>query len=126
MLKTVLVLLVGLCLESVGNVLLRKGMGQVGEVTNFSISSLFNIFLRGVTNLTVISGIALDALFFVCFMIALSWTEVSVVLPLTAAGYITTALFAKLLLHEDISALRWVGTFVIVLGCIMVGKSGAH
>ena len=124
--RTIAVLLVGLCLESVGNVLLRKGMSQVGEVKSFSIPALFDVFLKGITNLTVISGVALDALFFVCFLIALSWTEVSIVLPLTAAGYITTALFAKLLLHEDISTLRWVGTCVIVIGCIMVGKSGTH
>ncbi len=126
MLRTVLVLIVGLSLESVGNVLLRKGMKEVGEVTSYTISSLFNIFIKGVTNLTVVSGIALDAMFFVCFLLALSWTEVSVVLPLTAAGYITTALTAKLILHEEITALRWAGTILIVLGCALVGKSGMH
>ncbi len=126
MLRTVLVLIIGLSLESVGNVLLRKGMKEVGEVTSYTISSLFNVFIKGVTNLTVVSGIALDAMFFVCFLLALSWTEVSVVLPLTAAGYITTALTAKLILHEEITALRWAGTILIVLGCALVGKSGMH
>jgi drug/metabolite transporter (DMT)-like permease len=126
LLKTIGVLFVGLCMESVGNVLLRKGMLEVGEVTSFSIPSLFNIFLKGISNLTVISGVALDALFFACFLTALSWTEVSVVLPLTAFGYITTALTAKIILHEDITVLRWAGTMAIVVGCILVGKSGMH
>ena len=126
MFKTLVVLFVGLCMESLGNVLLRKGMKEVGEVTSFSIPALFNIFLKGITNLTVISGVALDAMFFACFLIALSWTEVSVVLPLTAVGYVTTAIFAKIILHEDITALRWVGTMAIVIGCILVGKSATH
>ena len=126
MLKTILVLIVGLSLESVGNVLVRKGMKEVGEVSSYTISSLWGIFIKGVTNLTVISGIALDAMFFVCFLFALSWAEVIVVLPLTAAGYITTALTAKIILHEEITALRWAGTLLIVAGCALVGKSGMH
>jgi len=124
--KTIMVLLVGLCMESVGNVLLRKGMKEVGEVTSFSIPALFGVFLRGITNLTVIAGVALDALFFACLLIALSWMEVSVVLPLTAFGYISTALVAKLILHEEVTTLRWAGTVAIVIGCVMVGKSATH
>jgi len=124
--RTIVVLFTGLCMESVGNVLLRKGMTQVGEVTSFTIPALFGVFLRGIANPNVIAGVALDALFFACMLIALSWTEVSVVLPLTAFGYISTALVAKLLLHEDITMLRWVGTLAIVFGCVLVGKSATH
>lgn len=126
MFRTIIVLTVGLCLESLGNVLLSKGMKQVGEVTSFTMQALFNVFLRGVTNPTVIAGVALDALFFACFLIALSITEVSIVLPLTAVGYLTTALTAKILLHEDVTGLRWVGTAIIVIGCVIVGKTGGH
>ncbi|MHB8174445.1 MAG: EamA family transporter [Nitrospirota bacterium] len=126
MLKTVLVLAVGLCFESVGNVLLRKGMMKVGEVNSFSIPALWDVFIRGVSNPVVISGVALDALFFACLLIALSWTEVSVVMPITAIGYVTTTITAKILLHEEISSLRWAGTIAIVFGCMMVGKSGLH
>lgn len=124
MLKTIIVLFAGICMESLGNVLLRKGMKEVGEVTSFSIPALFGIFIKGITNITVVTGITLDAMFFACFLIALSWTEVSVVLPMTAIGYVTTAIFAKLILHEEITMLRWAGTFAIVIGAIMVGKSG--
>ncbi|HEX9861053.1 MAG TPA: EamA family transporter [Nitrospirota bacterium] len=124
--RTYIVLLVGLCFEAFGNVMLRKGMKEVGEVTSFSIPALFQVFIRGVTNITVITGVALDALFFACLLIALSWGEVTVVLPLTAFGYVMTAVVAKIILHEDITALRWAGTFAIVIGCILIGKSGSH
>jgi drug/metabolite transporter (DMT)-like permease len=124
LLRTIMVLTFGLCLESVGNVLLRKGMKEVGKITTFSMSSLFHTVFEVVTNLTVISGVTLDTLFFGCLLVVLSWTEVSIVLPLTAMGYVTTALSAKLILHEGITALRWGGTAVIVFGCVLVGKSG--
>ncbi len=126
MLKTVLALAVGLCFESVGNVLLRKGMMKVGEIKSFSIPALWEVFIKGVTSPVVISGVALDALFFICLLFALSWTEVSVVMPITAIGYVTTTVTAKIILHEDISPLRWAGTIAIVFGCMMVGKSGLH
>jgi uncharacterized membrane protein len=125
-LRTIMVLFVGLCLESVGNVLLRKGMKEIGDITAFSLSALFDTFLKVITNLTIIAGVTLDALFFVCLLMALSWTEVSVVLPLTAMGYVITAVTANIILHEEITMLRWAGTIAIVLGCIMVGKSGLH
>lgn len=124
--KTYIVLFIGLCFESVGNVLLRKGMKEVGEVKSFSIPALFDVFVKGITNITVITGVTLDALFFACLLIALSWTEVTVVLPITAFGYVMQAFVAKALLHEDMSALRWAGTVAIVIGCILVGKSGMH
>lgn len=126
MFRTIMVLMVGLSMESFGNVMLRRGMKEVGEVTSFSIPALFGIFLKGITNMSVITGVALDALFFACLLIALSWAEVTVVLPLTAFGYVSTAIVAKVILHEDISMLRWAGTMFIVIGCVLVGKSGAH
>jgi multidrug transporter EmrE-like cation transporter len=126
LIKTYVVLFIGLCFEAFGNVLLRKGMKEVGEVTSFSIPALFDVFVKGATNLTVITGVALDALFFACLLIALSWTEVTVVLPITAFGYVMQAFVAKVLLHEDMSVMRWAGTLAIVLGCILVGKSGMH
>ncbi|HLB24937.1 MAG TPA: EamA family transporter [Nitrospirota bacterium] len=126
MFRTIMILLVGLGLESVGNVMLSKGMKEVGEVKSFSIPDLFGVFLKGITNLSVITGVTLDALFFACLLIALSWTEVSIVLPLTSVGYITTAITAKIILGEEISLLRWAGTLVIVVGCVMVGKSAVQ
>lgn len=121
-----IVLFVGLCFEAFGNVMLRKGMKEVGEVTSFSIPALFQVFIKGITNITVITGVTLDALFFACLLIALSWGEVTVVLPLTAFGYVMTAVVAQYILHEDITALRWAGTVAIVIGCILIGKSGTQ
>lgn len=124
--RTYIVLLIGLCFEAFGNVMLRKGMKEVGEVTSFSIPALFQVFIKGVTNITVITGVALDALFFACLLIALSWGEVTVVLPLTAFGYVMTAVVAQYILHENLTALRWAGTIAIVIGCILIGKSGTQ
>jgi len=126
LLRTYLILLVGLIVESFGNVMLRKGMKQIGEIESFKIIELLKVVGRGATNIYVLSGVALDAMFFGCLLIALSWAEVTVVLPLTAFGYVLTALVAKIILGEQSTSLRWAGTILIVVGCVLVGKSGAH
>jgi len=117
---------VGLCFEAIGMVYLRKGMQQIGEIASFTIPELLRVVGRGATNVNVLFGVGLDALFFACLLVALSWTPVSIVLPLTAFGYLFTLISAKFILHEDINALRLAGTMLIVVGCIMVGKSGVH
>jgi len=126
LLRTYLILIVGLIIESFGNVMLRKGMKQIGEIESFKIIELLKVIGRGATNLYVLSGVALDAMFFGCLLIALSWAEVTVVMPLTAFGYVLTALVAKVILGEQITSLRWAGTILIVVGCVLVGKSGVH
>ena len=42
--------------------------------------------------------------------------DVSFVWPLTSLGFVLTTLAAKLVLHEEVSLLRWFGVCLIVLG----------
>ncbi len=49
-------------------------------------------------------------------MTALSWADLTYVLPATSLGYVLLALVAKFLLHEHISLLRWLGIALITGG----------
>ena len=53
-------------------------------------------------------------------MIALSGSDLSFALPLTAASYPLAALLAKYYLHENVGTVRWIGTFLITLGVALV------
>jgi bacterial/archaeal transporter family protein len=53
----------------------------------------------------------------------LSWADVSIVVPATALSYVTAALGAKYLLHEDIAPLRWVGVFLVCAGVALLSLS---
>ena len=46
-------------------------------------------------------------------MNALSWADLTYVLPATSLGYVLLALVAKFALHEQISLLRWLGIVLI-------------
>ena len=61
-------------------------------------------------------GILLLFGFFVCYLTALSFADLTYVLPATSIGYILMALLARFFLHEHISAARWFGIVLISLG----------
>jgi drug/metabolite transporter (DMT)-like permease len=54
--------------------------------------------------------------FFATYMTALSWADLTYVLPATSLGYVLLALVARFVLHEHVSPLRWLGIAFITGG----------
>ena len=98
--------------SSFGNVFLSRGMKQVGEISFHNFHDLFSALL----NPWVAGGIALLLLFFVSYLTALSWADLTYVLPATAVGYVIIALLARFYLHEHVSPVRWFGILLITAG----------
>jgi drug/metabolite transporter (DMT)-like permease len=106
---------------SVGDSLLSRGMGQVGQVDLHHLGmlwhALFNPFVDG--------GIVLLIGFFACYTTALSWADLTFVMPATAFGYVVIALLGRFWLHEQMSRSRWTGILLIVcaVGFVAGGPS---
>ncbi len=97
---------------SVGDSMLAHGMKQVGRIP---IHHLQNVVLA-VLNPWVVGGILLLLAFFASYMSALSWADLTYVLPATSMGYVVLALMARFALHEHVSHLRWTGIILISAG----------
>jgi drug/metabolite transporter (DMT)-like permease len=67
-------------------------------------------------------GIALLIGFFASYLTALSWADLTYVLPATAFGNVIVALLSRFWLHEPISPERWAGIFLITLGVGFVAQ----
>lgn len=106
------VLLAVMLTASVGDTLLSHGMAQVGPV---SLAHL-GLLLHALANPWVIAGILCLLGFFASYLSALSWADLTFVLPSTAFGYIIVALLAHFWQHEHISLSRWAGILLIVCG----------
>jgi drug/metabolite transporter (DMT)-like permease len=89
--------------------MLSHGMKQIG---NISLHHLQGIILA-LLNPWVAVGILLLLAFFASYMNALSWADLTYVLPATSLGYVLLALVAKFALHEQVSPLRWLGIALI-------------
>jgi drug/metabolite transporter (DMT)-like permease len=106
---------------SLGDALLDRGMQQVGVVSIHHLGTLF----FALANPWVIGGIILLLGFMASYMTALSWADLTFVLPATACGYIVTALAGRFWLHESVSPMRWLGIALIVLGSGFVARGPA-
>jgi drug/metabolite transporter (DMT)-like permease len=67
-------------------------------------------------------GIALLIAFFASYLTALSWADLTFVLPATAFGNVIVALLSRFWLHEPISLERWSGIVLITLGVGFVAQ----
>ena len=92
-----------------GDSMLSRGMKQTGSVSLHHLQGV----LLALLNPWVAVGILLLLAFFASYMNALSWADLTYVLPATSLGYVLLALVAKFALHEQISLLRWLGIVLI-------------
>ena len=123
MTKFIAILLIGLVFEAVGVVLLSQGLHEIGEVKKISASEIGRIIVRGATNKNVLLGVLFEACFFGVLLYLLSQKDVSLIWPLTSLGFVITALAARWVRHEEVSALRWTGVAIIVIGAALVAWS---
>ncbi|MCX8090549.1 MAG: EamA family transporter, partial [Verrucomicrobiae bacterium] len=120
---TLIILILALCVEALGVVFLSRGLKQLGEPPDKSPREIARLIVRGARNPNVLLGVALEAAFFGALLYLLSQRDVSLVWPLTALGFVITALAAKFILKEEVSALRWAGVLLIVIGAALVSYS---
>ncbi|OLE57032.1 MAG: transporter [Chloroflexi bacterium 13_1_20CM_2_59_7] len=106
---------------AVGDSLLSRGMKDVGGISLQHLPSL----ILAILNPWVALGILFLLGFFASYMIALSWADLTYVLPATSLGYVLLALIAKFLLHEDVTVTRWVGILLIAAGVGFVTRGPA-
>ena len=104
-----------------GDSMLARGMKQAGGV---SIHHLHRLIFA-VLNPWVAAGIMLLLAFFASYMNALSWADLTYVMPATSLGYVLLALVAKFALHEQVSPIRWLGIALISGGVTFVAGGPA-
>ena len=114
-----LILIAVMLTASVGDTLLSRGMAQVGAVDMHHLGLLW----RALFNPYVASGIVLLIGFFASYMTALSWADLTFVMPATAFGYVVVALLSRFWLHEHLSLSRWLGILLITSAVGFVANS---
>jgi drug/metabolite transporter (DMT)-like permease len=121
--KTIPLLILAPVFGSLGNVLLGKGMRGIGEIQHPSVSTLAVCLVKILTCVWIWLGIGSLLLFFVSYLLVLSWADYSFVQPATATGYVLAPLLAHLLLGEAVPGERWVGAAFIFVGVALVGRT---
>jgi drug/metabolite transporter (DMT)-like permease len=117
-----LILLTVMVTASFGDALLSRGMSQVGTVDLHHLGLLFHALF----NLNIMFGICLLIGFFASYMTALSWADLTFVMPATAFGNVLIALLGRFWLHEHLSLSRWLGILLLTSAVGFVANGPAR
>jgi drug/metabolite transporter (DMT)-like permease len=105
-----------------GDSSLAVGMKRVGPVSLSHPGAL----LSALWTPWVFGGVLLLVVFFASYLTALSWADLTFVLPATSLGYVGVAFLSRFWLHEQISAERWLGIALITAGVGFVTQGPAY
>jgi len=119
--KTVVLLALMVFFGATGDVLLSKGVKQIGEPQHWTPAALYAFLFQVFTSVTIWAGILGLIGYFVCYTLVLSWADFSYVLPASALTYVLVPLLALLFLQESVTLLRWAGVACIFFGVMLVG-----
>ncbi|HSY43055.1 MAG TPA: EamA family transporter [Candidatus Acidoferrum sp.] len=123
MLKLILILLVGMLFESTGIILLKKGITHIGDMNGVTAAEVFRVVKAGLVSPQILLGIFFEALFFLCLIILMSKSDISFLWPLTALSFVFATFAAMIFLGETVSAARWFGVILIVIGAAFISYS---
>ncbi len=117
--RTYRLLLLTLLLRPFGNLSLAWGMHHFPRLLAFEPIP----YLQALLNPFVALGIVMLIIALLTRMALLSVADLSFVLPLTAIGYIISAMLGKVFLSEDVQPNSWLGTCMIFAGVVLVGST---
>ena len=118
--RETLLLLVIVVSGTGGELCVTRAMKEIGEVTDFRPLALARFILQALVVRWMWIGIAMMTLAFFALLAALSFENVSFVVPVTALSYAAGAVGAVLFLRERISLQRWIGVFIVCAGVTIV------
>jgi drug/metabolite transporter (DMT)-like permease len=115
-------ILLDVALNVTGQLSLKYGMSKFGNFS-LSLSTLPPVFVKAATNVHVLLGLLCYGLGFMVWLIVLAKAEVSYAYPMISLGYVFTAILARLLLGESVTATRMAGILVTCLGVFLIARS---
>jgi drug/metabolite transporter (DMT)-like permease len=121
-LRRYLVLGVVTLTSAFGDTSLAIGMKRVGPVSLSQPGAL----LSALRTPWVFVGVLLLLGFFASYLTALSWADLTFVLPATSLAYVGIAFLSKFWLHEQISVARWLGILLITAGVGFVTQGPSY
>lgn len=117
-----LLVLAGVGLNAAAQLLLKAGASAVGAISGWAALRAAAPTLA--LHPGILGGLSCYVISVVVWIVALSRVEVSVAYPMLSVGYVVNALLAMWLFGETVTAQRWIGIAVILVGVTLVARSG--
>lgn len=105
-----------------GQLFLKAGMQQVGEVNLADLAQLGQSIVKMLSVPAVLFGLFLYALSAFFWLIVLSRLDLSYAYPIISVSYALVPLLAWVFLNEQIPPLRWLGIVIVCIGVIIISR----
>ena len=111
-------------LGTAGELCISRAMKVVGEVRDFRPLAIAKVILRALRVGWMWAGLGMMAVAFFALLGALSFENVSFVVPVTALSYLAGTFGGVFFLGEHVTPQRWLGVSLVVVGValVVVGK----
>ncbi len=116
-------LVVSVCFAVSGQLTLKSAMDRVGRIGAKQVATPVKTVAKAAGEPRLWLGLLLFGVSALFWLVVLSRVPLSVAYPFVGLSYIAVVLFARLLLHEHVPALRWLGVVVVAAGIAIVGLS---
>lgn len=116
--ETLLLTCVVITLNAFGNLALATGMKHRELVGLNPLGYLGALF-----DPLVAAGVGLLILWLLTRMALMSWADLSFVVPMTAAGFVLSAILGWRFLGEQVGLAQWLGMALIFAGSLLVGTT---
>ncbi len=119
MLKSLVLIVFTVVINTVGQFMVKAGVNRTGHVSLFDVGSI----ARALFSWLVIGGFAVYFLSGIIWISILSRAELSWAFPILSLSYVLTAILSPFILHESFSAQRLAGILVICFGVYLVSRT---
>jgi drug/metabolite transporter (DMT)-like permease len=108
--------------SSAGDVLLSRGMKQIGDLGEVRRRhGLNSVMMQILRNRYFLIGVVCMAVSFYSLLFGLSWNEVSLIGPAAASlTFVANAFAARIFLHERVDRRRWAAALFVAAGVVLM------
>lgn len=122
-LSVVVLLLINEMFDAFAQFCFKKTAASQGTPAVVDLSTAYAFVVGTISQGYLWIGVGAIALVLISWLVVLSKIDLSVAVPLTSFSYVFVALVSWVFLHEHISALRWSGIGLILLGVALVSMT---
>lgn len=119
-LKSVSLFSIAMALDTLGNILFKKGMNRFSVVTISGWHGHWHLVKNAIKSKLIILGLTAMLLEAVLWLAFLSITPLNIAAPLSSANNIFILLASAWFLKEVVSFKRWFGMGLIISGMLLV------
>lgn len=118
----VLYILISVIASTVGQLLLKKGMNEMGSVT-LSMNQILSTAWKMITNPYVFIGLLIYVAGTVFWLAALSRVDLSYAYPFASLSYVVMLVASWMMFNEQITLTRILGSVVIGIGVLLISRN---